>query len=46
MTAVAAALIGRAIAKPIERLTQAASRIAKGERHVALPAPLAARYAP
>lgn len=39
MTAVAAALIGRAIAKPIERLTQAASRIAKGERHVALPRP-------
>ncbi len=39
MTAAAAALIGRAIAKPIERLTQAASRIAQGERHVALPRP-------
>lgn len=39
MTAIAAALIGRAIAKPIERLTQAASRIAQGERHVALPLP-------
>ncbi len=38
-TALAAALIGRAIAKPIERLTQAASRIAQGERHVALPRP-------
>ncbi|MBL9008409.1 MAG: HAMP domain-containing protein [Myxococcales bacterium] len=38
-TALAAALIGRAIAKPIERLTHAASRIAQGERHVTLPRP-------
>jgi signal transduction histidine kinase len=35
----AAALIGRAIAKPIERLTGAASRIAHGERQAALPRP-------
>lgn len=38
-TACAAALIGRAIAKPIERLTQAASRIAHGERQAVLPRP-------
>lgn len=39
-TAVAAALVGRAIAVPIERLTQAASRIAHGERQEALPRPV------
>jgi len=38
-TASAAALIGRAIASPIERLTQAASRIAQGERQAVLPPP-------
>lgn len=38
-TAIAAALVGRAIAKPIERLTQAASRIAQGERQAVLPRP-------
>ncbi len=38
-TACASALIGRAIAKPIERLTQAASRIAQGERQAVLPRP-------
>lgn len=38
-TAVAAALVGRAIAKPIERLTLAASRIAHGERQAVLPRP-------
>jgi len=38
-TACAAALIGRAIAKPIELLTQAASRIAQGERQAVLPRP-------
>lgn len=38
-TALAADLIGRAIAKPIEKLTHAASRIAHGERHVTLPRP-------
>lgn len=37
--ACAAALIGRAIAAPIERITQAASRIAQGERQAVLPAP-------
>ena len=39
VTASAAALIGRAIASPIERLTQAASRIAQGERQAVLPPP-------
>lgn len=39
-TASAAALVGRAIAKPIERLTLAASRIAHGERQAALPRPV------
>lgn len=38
-TASAAALIGRAIASPIERLTKAASRIAQGERQAVLPPP-------
>ena len=38
-TACASALIGRAIAQPIERLTQAASRIAQGERQAVLPGP-------
>ncbi|MFO0574563.1 MAG: ATP-binding protein [Polyangia bacterium] len=38
-TAGAAALVGRAIAKPIERLTLAASRIAHGERQAVLPQP-------
>ena len=38
-TACASALIGRAIAKPIERLTLAASRIAQGERQAVLPRP-------
>ena len=38
-TASAAALIGRTIATPIERLTQAASRIAQGERQAVLPPP-------
>ncbi|HNF99629.1 MAG TPA: HAMP domain-containing protein, partial [Pseudomonadota bacterium] len=38
-TASAAALIGRAIASPIEQLTQAASRIAQGERQAVLPPP-------
>lgn len=38
-TGCASALIGRAIAKPIERLTQAASRIAQGERQAVLPRP-------
>jgi signal transduction histidine kinase len=38
-TACASALIGRAIAQPIERLTQAASRIAQGERQAVLPRP-------
>lgn len=38
-SACAAALIGRAIAKPIERLTKAASRIAHGERQAVLPRP-------
>ena len=38
-TALAAALVGRAIAKPIERLTLAASRIAHGERQAVLPRP-------
>lgn len=38
-TGLSAALIGRAIAKPIERLTQAASRIARGEHHAVLPRP-------
>lgn len=39
-TACAAALVGRAIAKPIERLTGAASRIAHGERQAVLPRPV------
>ncbi|MCS6914272.1 MAG: ATP-binding protein [Myxococcales bacterium] len=39
-TASAAALVGRAIAKPIERLTHAASRIAHGERQAVLPRPV------
>lgn len=39
-TAIAAALVGRAIAKPIERLTHAASRIAHGERQAVLPRPV------
>ncbi len=39
-TASASALIGRAIAKPIERLTGAASRIAHGERQAVLPRPV------
>jgi signal transduction histidine kinase len=38
-TACASALIGRAIAKPIESLTHAASRIAHGERQAVLPPP-------
>lgn len=38
-TAAAAALVGRAIAKPIERLTLHASRIAHGERSAPLPRP-------
>ena len=36
--AVAAALIGRAIARPIERLTAFAERASQGERHAAVPA--------
>lgn len=39
-SAFAAAIIGRAVAKPIERLTQAASNIAHGERQAPLPHPV------
>lgn len=38
-TASVAVLVGRAIAKPIERLTLSASRIAHGEHNVQLPRP-------
>lgn len=38
--ACAAAIIGRAVAKPIERLTQAASNIAHGNRQAPLPHPV------
>jgi len=38
-TATAAALIGRAIATPIEGITHAASRVAQGERQAVLPSP-------
>lgn len=37
--AASSALLGRALAEPIERLTEVAARIAGGERHAALPAP-------
>ncbi len=37
--AIAAVFIGRAVAKPIERLTRAAERIAAGERQAVLPVP-------
>lgn len=38
--ALAAALIGRAIARPIESLTEASERIARGERDLPLPRPI------
>ena len=37
--AFAAVLIGRAVGRPIERLTHTAERVAKGERQAALPQP-------
>jgi signal transduction histidine kinase len=37
--AFAAVLIGRAVGRPIERLTQTAQRVAAGERQAALPVP-------